>query len=111
MTSFKSVFISVFLGAALITVVLILNARRPAMDVDQPSADFVRATGKCAECHRRETSAVVHQYERCEHAKHGVSCLDCHKAVENQETQAHRSFTIAKHLTAKIGIWKMSTPN
>jgi len=31
MTSFKSVFISVFLGAVLITVVLILNAKRPAM--------------------------------------------------------------------------------
>ena len=31
----------------------------------------------------------------------GVSCLECHKAVEGQETQAHKGFTIAKHLTAK----------
>ena len=61
----------------------------------------MRATGKCATCHRRETSAVVHQFERSEHAKHGVSCLDCHRAVDGQEPQAHRGFTIAKHLTAK----------
>ena len=99
--SFKSIFIAVFLGTALIVVALIFNANRPATDTSQPSPDFVRATGKCATCHRRETSAVVHQFERSEHAKHGVSCLDCHHAVEGQERQAHRGFTIAKHLTAK----------
>ena len=101
MMSFKSIFISVTLAATLITIVLILNAQRPTIETHQPSPDFVRATGKCAECHRRETSSIVHQFERSEHAKHGVSCLECHKAVEGQETQAHKSFTIAKHLTAK----------
>ena len=99
--SFKSIFISVLLAATLIVIVLIFNANRPEIETAQPSPDFVRATGKCATCHRRETSAVVHQFERSEHAKNGVSCLDCHKAVENQETQAHKGFTIAKHLTAK----------
>ena len=99
--SFKSVFISVFLGTSLIVVALIFNANRPTTGTSQPSPDFVRATGKCATCHRRETSAVVHQFERSEHAKHGVSCLDCHHAVEGQEQQAHRGFTIAKHLTSK----------
>ncbi|MCY4568898.1 MAG: multiheme c-type cytochrome [Candidatus Poribacteria bacterium] len=99
--SFKSIFISVLLAATLIVIVLIFNANRPEIDTAQPSPDFVRATGKCATCHRRETSAIIHQFERSEHAKNGVSCLDCHKAVENQETQAHKGFTIAKHLTAK----------
>ena len=99
--SFKSVFIAVFLGTALIVVALIFNANRPTTDTSQPSPDFVRATGKCATCHRRETSAIVHQFERSEHAKHGVSCLDCHRAVDGQEQQAHRGFTIAKHLTSK----------
>ena len=99
--SFKSIFISVFLGASLIVVALIFNAKRPTTETSQPSADFVRATGKCAACHRRETSAIIHQFERSEHAKQGVTCLDCHRAVENQETQAHKGFTIAKHLTAK----------
>ncbi len=99
--SFRSIFISVFLGTALIVTALIFNAKRPLTETDQPSPDFVRATGKCATCHRRETSAVVHQFEHSEHAKQGVTCLDCHQAAENQETQAHRGFTIAKHLTAK----------
>ena len=99
--SFKSIFISVFLGTSLIVVALIFNAKRPITETSQPSADFVRATGKCAACHRRETAAIIHQFERSEHAKEGVTCLDCHRAVENQETQAHKGFTIAKHLTAK----------
>lgn len=99
--SFKSVFIAVFLGTSLIVIALIFNANRPTTDTSQPSPEFVRATGKCATCHRRETSAVVHQFERSEHAKHGVSCLDCHRAVDGQEQQAHRGFTIAKHLTSK----------
>ena len=99
--SFKSVFIAVFLGTCLIVIALIFNANRPATDTNQPSPDFVRATGKCPTCHRRETSAVVHQFERSEHAKHGVSCLDCHRVVDGQEQQAHRGFTIAKELTAK----------
>lgn len=99
--SFKSIFISVFLGTALIVTALIFNAKRPLTETDQPSPDFVRATGKCATCHRRETAAVIHQFEHSEHAKQGVTCLDCHQAAENQETQAHRGFTIAKHLTAK----------
>lgn len=99
--SFKTVFIAVFLGTSLIVIALIFNANRPTTDTSQPSPDFVRATGKCATCHRRETSAVVHQFERSEHAKHGVSCLDCHRGVDGQEQQAHRGFTIAKHLTSK----------
>lgn len=99
--SFKSIFISVFLGSSLIVVALIFNAKRPPTETSQPSPDFVRATGKCAACHRRETAAIIHQFERSEHAKQDVTCLDCHRAVENQETQAHKGFTIAKHLTAK----------
>ena len=99
--SFKSIFISVFLGTALIVAALIFNAKRPLQETEQPKAEFVRATGKCATCHRKETSAVVHQFERSRHAKKGVNCLDCHAALEGQEQQLHRGFTIAKHLTAK----------
>ena len=99
--SFKSIFISVFLGSALIVAALIFNAKRPAQETEQPRAEFVRATGKCATCHRKETSAVVHQFERSRHAAKGINCLDCHAALEAQEQQAHRGFTIAKHLTAK----------
>ena len=100
-TSFKSVFIAVFIGTVLILIALLFNTHRPQSDTQQPQAEFVRATGKCASCHLRETAAVVHQFERSKHAQLGVSCLDCHRPVEEQEEYAHRGFTLAKQLTAK----------
>src|SRR5512140_3799569 len=99
--SFKSVFIAVVLGTAIVVAALLINARRPAVETAQPSADLVRAAGKCAECHERETSAIVHQYERSRHAQKGVSCLDCHKPADGQQSMEHRGFTLAKSLTAK----------
>ncbi len=66
--NFTSVFVAVFFGTALVVASLVLNGRRPPGDVNQPSASLVKATGKCAECHRRETSSVVHQYEMSQHA-------------------------------------------
>ena len=99
--TFKSVFISIFIGTSMIVAALVINTKRPAGDTSRPSAALVRATGKCAECHSRETSAIVHQYERSQHARSNVSCLDCHRPAEGQEELEHRGFTIAKHLTAK----------
>ena len=100
-TNFTSVFIAVFIGTALVSASLILNGRRPVGDVKQPSASLVKATGKCAECHRRETSSVVHQYEMSQHAAKNVNCLDCHKPVQGQHKFDHKGFEIAKELTSK----------
>jgi hydroxylamine dehydrogenase len=61
---------------------------------------MARAVGKCAECHRRETSAVVHQFETSQHARKGITCIECHQPVKDQEKLEHRGFVIAKHLTA-----------
>jgi len=91
----------VFVGTALIVASLVLNGRRPSADVDQPSASLVKATGKCAACHRRETSSVVHQFEMSRHAAKNVNCLDCHKPVEGQQKLDHKGFEIAKELTSK----------
>jgi hypothetical protein len=99
--TFKSVFIAVFLGTALIVAALLINSRRPSAERGQPSAALVEATGKCAECHRREASAVVHEFERSKHAQKGVNCLDCHRPAPGQETMEHRGFVIAKALTSK----------
>lgn len=99
--SFKPVFIAVFLGTALIVAALIINARRPAVETEHPTADLVKATGKCAECHLRETSAVVHQFERSVHAKRGVNCLECHRPAPGQIGTAHKGFTIAVRMTSK----------
>ncbi len=99
--SFKTIFVSIFLGTALILAALIINSRRPRTDTDQPSAEFVRATGKCAECHRQETAAVVVAFERSRHSASGINCLDCHAALEGQKKVDHRGFVIAEHLTSK----------
>ncbi|MCA9727998.1 MAG: ammonia-forming cytochrome c nitrite reductase subunit c552 [Candidatus Eisenbacteria bacterium] len=99
--SFRAIFIAVLVSASLIAAALILNARRPRVETAQPTAALVKASGKCAECHRRETEAMVVEFERSRHAAQGVNCLDCHQPVEGQEGQEHRGFTIATKLTAK----------
>ncbi len=98
--AFRSVFIAVFLGTALIVAALVLNAERPDVETAQPDAALVRATGKCAACHRQETAAIVAEYETSEHARRGVNCLDCHRPQPNQESKEHRGFVIAAQMTA-----------
>jgi hydroxylamine dehydrogenase len=98
--SFKAVFIATTLTVGLIVAAMVLNHERPGADTAQPSATFVRATGKCAECHRQETAAVLDEYEMSRHAAANVSCLDCHQPHEGQEKLDHRGFVIAKHVTA-----------
>ena len=101
MIPFKTIFISVVIGTLMLAVAVLINVKRPASDIEQPTAEFVRATGKCASCHLRETAAVVHQFERSKHAQRGVTCLDCHRPLEGQQEYQHRGFTMAKELTAK----------
>lgn len=91
-------FIALVLGTSAIVVALLVNARRPAVEVDQPSTDLVRATGKCAECHREETSAIVQQYEGSRHAERAVTCLDCHRPAAGQQGVEHKGFTIVAAL-------------
>ncbi len=98
--TFRAVFAAVFIGAALVAGAFIINAKRPVAHTSQPSPEFVRATGKCAECHMVQTSAVVHQFERSRHAAKGLTCLDCHQKVEGQEELNHMGFLIAKEVTA-----------
>ncbi len=98
---FRSVFIAVVVGTALVVAALLINNRRPAVEREQPSPALVEASGKCAECHRETTAAIVAQYERSRHAQRGVNCLDCHKPVEGQPSVSHNGFTIARALSAK----------
>ncbi|HSU66338.1 MAG TPA: multiheme c-type cytochrome [Tepidisphaeraceae bacterium] len=100
--TFRAVFLAVFFGTLLLVAAFLLNARRPAGERLQPSAQFVSATGKCAECHRQVSPAVVHEFEISAHAVSGkVSCLDCHTPQPGQEKLDHNGFTIARHLTSQ----------
>lgn len=100
MKSFRGVFIAVLIAATLLAGAFILNSRRPRVETQQPNAASVRATGKCAECHERETPAIVHEFEMSRHAAKGVNCFDCHQAVEGQQKYDHRGFTLTKTPTA-----------
>jgi hypothetical protein len=98
--SFRSVFIAVVIAFALIVGAFLLNRARPRTETDQPTADFVKASGKCAECHTRLQYAIVHEYEMSKHAEKGVNCLDCHQPAPNQQGKEHNGFTIVTKLTA-----------
>ncbi len=82
--SFRGVFVAVVIAAALVVAAFLVNSRRPLVEVVQPTAALARAVGKCAECHRQETSAVVHEFEMSAHARKGVTCLDCHAPTGKQ---------------------------
>ncbi|TPW21605.1 MAG: Cytochrome c552 [Elusimicrobia bacterium] len=44
---------------------------------------FARAAeDKCAACHRRESSALVMEWDRSKHAANGVGCQQCHQGKE-----------------------------
>jgi hydroxylamine dehydrogenase len=98
--SFRSVFIAVTVAFALILGAFLVNRARPSVETQQPTADFVRASGKCAECHARLQYSVVHEYEMSAHAKKGVNCLDCHLPAQGQQKKDHHGFVISTHLTA-----------
>jgi hydroxylamine dehydrogenase len=98
--AFKSVFIATLIATALIVAAFLIHNARPMRQTDHPSAQYVRATGKCAECHRRETGAVVHQFSLSKHAKQGLSCIECHRPVPGQVEHEHHGFKLNKRVTA-----------
>lgn len=49
--SFRSVFVAVVIGTALLVGAFMINWYRPRIVTEQPTADLIRASGKCAECH------------------------------------------------------------
>ncbi len=97
---FRSVFVAIIIAAGLIVAAFAVNSFRPKVEVSQPSVTLARSVGKCAECHRRETAAVVHEFDMSRHAEKGITCLDCHRPAKGQKGVDHRGFEIAEHLTA-----------
>jgi hydroxylamine dehydrogenase len=98
--SFRAVFIAILIAFALILSAFLVQRARPRPEVDQPNASFVKATGKCAECHAHQQYSVVHEYEISKHAAKNVNCLDCHQPAQGQDKKEHNGFVISTHLTA-----------
>lgn len=97
--SFRSVFIAISIAFALVLAAFLINRARPRVETEQPRADFVRASGKCAECHARTQYSIVHEYEMSKHAQKGINCLDCHQPGEGQKGKEHNGLTIVSSLT------------
>lgn len=97
---FANVFMSIVIGSALIAAAMIVNSFRPTVVTQQPTPAFVRATGKCAECHSKTQYSIVHEFELSVHASKNVTCLDCHSERQGQTGQEHYGFTINPHVTA-----------
>ena len=97
---FRSVFVAVSIAFALVLAAFLVNRARPRVETEQPSAQFVRASGKCAECHARTQYSIVHEYEMSRHAQKGINCLDCHQPAPGQKGKEHNGFTIVSALTA-----------
>src|SRR5215510_12016667 len=92
--SFRAVFIAITIATGLILAAYLVNSRRPRVVVEQPSAAFVRASGKCAECHLNLQYSVVHEFEMSAHAKKGITCHDCHQVATGQGGTNHNGFVI-----------------
>src|SRR5215472_14788870 len=97
--SFRAVFIAITISTALILAAYLINSRRPRVVVEQPSAAFVRASGKCAECHLNTQYSVVHEFEMSAHAKKGINCLECHQVATSQKGRDHHGFVINTGVT------------
>jgi hydroxylamine dehydrogenase len=97
--NFRAVFIAITLATAMIVTAYLVNSKRPRVVVEQPSAAFVRASGKCAECHLNSQYSIVHEFEMSAHARKGVNCLDCHQVASGQTGTNHNGFVINTAVT------------
>jgi len=97
--NFRTVFIAIVIATGLIVAAYLVNSQRPSIVVDQPNVAFIKASGKCAECHRNNQYSIVHEYEMSKHAQKGVTCLDCHQVLTGQTGTNHNGFVINKGIT------------
>jgi len=98
---FRHVFIAVTIAFAMIVAAFLINRARPKSETEQPRAELVRASGKCADCHSRSQYSIVHEYEMSKHAERGVNCLDCHQPAPGQKSKDHNGFVVtAGNITA-----------
>lgn len=92
--NFRAVFMALVIATGLVVAAYLINSQRPRLAVEQPNVSLIKATGKCAECHRNNQYSIVHEYEMSKHAAKGVTCLDCHQVAQGQTGTNHNGFVI-----------------
>ena len=71
--NFRAVFIAIIIATGLIVSAYLVNSQRPRTVVDQPNAEYVKASGKCAEHHRNARNAQHKQGEAAFWADLGIN--------------------------------------
>ena len=77
-----------------LTLSLLILLVRPAM-ADKESEE-------CVACHRKQSPAIVMEWERSRHGQSDVGCLDCHGAKKEEiDAWLHEGATISTLVTPK----------
>jgi hypothetical protein len=66
------------------------------------AGDSEVVAGKCMTCHKDKTPGLYRQWYGSEHAKHGVTCIDCHRAAPGDaDGFQHEGSLVATLVTPK----------
>ena len=64
--------------------------------------DHAAVAGKCMTCHKDKSPGIYRQWYKSEHAKHNVTCIDCHHAdAGDPDAFEHEGALIATLVTPK----------
>jgi hydroxylamine dehydrogenase len=67
-----------------------------------PSGDPVAVAGRCMTCHKEKSPGLYRQWYMSEHAKHHITCLDCHRAeASDPDGFEHEGARVATLVTPK----------
>lgn len=69
--------------------------------VEHRQTPIVTAANRaCVDCHRKDGPALVMEWERSQHAKYGIGCLDCHRAEQGEvDAWLHEGAWVASLVT------------
>jgi hypothetical protein len=66
----------------------------------EPKADAAAVAGRCMTCHKDKSPGLYLQWYRSEHARHKVTCIECHKAnPDDPDAYEHEGALIATLVT------------
>ena len=62
-----------------------------------------QVAGKCMTCHKEKSPGLYRQWYASEHAKHNVTCLDCHQAARaDADAYEHEGGLIYSPMVQKL---------
>ena len=87
-------------GIRVLVCLVILSGVDVTLQADPSSEDMV--AGKCMTCHKEKSPGLYRQWFNSAHARHNVTCLDCHRADKgDKDAYVHEAVRIATLVTPK----------